>query len=262
MTWAIICIVLIVSVVPFFYLSIKYRNPYKLIFIFGKKGSGKTTMLTKLAYKYNKRHIPVYCNTEIPGTYLIDAQDIGFYNFPPNSVIMIDEVSLIWDNRNFKSFKPEVGKFFRLQRHHKLTVYMFSQTFDVDLKLRNLTDKMFLLQNFFGWLSYAKEIRRKIVVVDPSEDKESRIADKLVIPPWYTAIFGSREFIFVPRWAKYFDSHIIEDPLPEKEYQYQPYKDGCDPTVKKTIKKRLTNVYKRVIIASSSKGGGQDDDRD
>ena len=27
----------------------KYLNPYKLIFVFGKKGSGKTTYLTKIA---------------------------------------------------------------------------------------------------------------------------------------------------------------------------------------------------------------------
>lgn len=215
--------------VPFFYLSIKYRNPFKLIFVFGKKGAGKTTMLTMLSYKYRKKGVPVYCNTEIPGTYLITAEDIGFNAFPPNSVIMIDEVSLIWDNRNFKSFKPEVAKFFRLQRHHKLTVYLFSQTFDVDKKIRDLCDKMYMLQNFAGWLSYCKEIRRKLVVVKPSEDSESRIADELVIPPWYLAIFGSRKFIFVPRWAKYFDSHLIEEPLPSKEYVFQEYAPGMDP---------------------------------
>ena len=28
----------------------KYLNPYKLYFIFGKKGAGKTTYETKLAY--------------------------------------------------------------------------------------------------------------------------------------------------------------------------------------------------------------------
>lgn len=231
--------VLLVAASPFIILSIKFRNPFKLYFVFGKKGAGKTTMLTKLAYEYNRRGVPVYCNTEIPGTYLIDAQDIGFVQFPAGSVIMIDEVSLIWDNRNFKSFKPEVAKFFRLQRHHQLTVWLFSQTFDVDKKIRDLTDKMFMLRNFCGWLSYCKEIRRQLVVVEPTDTSEARIADTLKIPPWYTAIFGTRKFIFVPKWSKYFDSHLIEDPLPEKEYEFQPYKKGTEPRVKGRLKKRI-----------------------
>lgn len=218
-------VVFILAFIPCTILSLKYRNKYKLYFVFGKKGAGKTTMLTQLAYQYNKKGIKVYCNTEIPGTWLIDAKDVGFYKFDPGSVIMIDEVSLIWDNRNFKNFRPEVAKFFRLQRHHQLTVWLFSQTFDVDKKIRDLTDQMFMLRNFMGWLSYCKEIRRQLVVVEPTENSEARIADTLKIPPWYTAIFGTRRFIFVPRWSRYFDSHLIEEPLPEKEYTYQPYKE-------------------------------------
>ena len=231
-----------------------------IYFIFGKKGAGKTTYLTKLAYKYNKKGIPVYCNTEIPGTFLFDAaKDVGFVKFPEGSVIMIDEVSLIWDNRNFKSFKPEVDRFFRLQRHHKNIVYLFSQTFDVDLKIRNQCDKMYLLQNYFGWLSYAKEIKRKLTVVHPSENVEARITDDLEIPPFWLALFGARELIFVPKWSKYFDSHLIEKPLPEKEFVYQPYKDGKDP--KKKHRKGLTNVFTKVMIRckikSSNKGGSE-----
>lgn len=223
-----IWIILLICVISFFgiciYYTLRFRNKHKLYFVFGKKGSGKSTLLTKLAYQYNKKGVKVYCNTEIPGTYRFDAaKDIGFSEFDQDSVIMIDEVSLIWDNRNFKNFRPEVAKFFRLQRHHRLTVWLFSQTFDVDKKIRDLTDKMFMLRNYGGWLSYCKEIRRQLIVVEPTDTSEARIADTLIIPPWYTAIFGTRMFIFVPRWAKYFDSHIIEEPLTKKEYQYQPY---------------------------------------
>lgn len=242
----------------FGYLTIKFKNPYKLVFIFGKKGAGKTTYLTKKAYYYRKRGVTVYCNTEIPGTFLIDAKDIGHFKFQENSVIMIDEVSLLWDNRNFKSFDPAVQKFFRLQRHHKLRVYLFSQTFDVDKKVRDLTDSMFMLSNHFGWMSYCKEIRRKLVVVKPSEESESRIADELVIPPWWLAIFGTREFIYVPRWIKYFDSHLIEEPLPEKDYKWQPYKEGMDPYAVKKSKKSHQKDQDRTRLESDglSRDGG------
>ena len=40
----------------------KYLNPYKLFLVFGKKGSGKSTYLIKLASKYLKRKWLVYTN--------------------------------------------------------------------------------------------------------------------------------------------------------------------------------------------------------
>lgn len=39
-----------------------YRNPYKLYMVFGKKGSGKTTLMTKLAIQYQKKGWNVYWN--------------------------------------------------------------------------------------------------------------------------------------------------------------------------------------------------------
>ena len=42
----------------------KYLNPYKLYLVFGKKGSGKSTYLVKLAKKHlKKRSIPSAAST-------------------------------------------------------------------------------------------------------------------------------------------------------------------------------------------------------
>lgn len=213
-----------VFAVLFSILMIRYRNPYKLIMVFGKKGAGKTTYLCKLTQQYLRRGRPVYSTEPIPGAYQIQASDIGYVQFPPESVILIDEVGMIWDNRDFKNFKPEVRNYFKLQRHYKHTVYLFSQTFDVDLKLRTLTDKMYLLVNYFGFLSVGKEIRRKIVVVKPSENAESRIADELIISPFLLTPFGARVFIWIPKYAKYFDSHSAPE-LRAKEYKWIEYPD-------------------------------------
>ena len=51
------------------------------------------------------------------------------------SVIFIDEVGMIWDNRDFASFAHCVRDWFKLQRHYKCKVYLFSQSFDIDKKL-------------------------------------------------------------------------------------------------------------------------------
>lgn len=117
------------------YHLIRYRNPYKLYMVFGKKGSGKSTLMVKLAIKYRKKGFNVYCNTLIPGTYYIDTEDIGLVDIPPNSVLMIDEVGMIWDNRDFKNFKNYIRDYFKLQRHYRHVVYLFSQSFDIDKKL-------------------------------------------------------------------------------------------------------------------------------
>lgn len=206
----------------FFYLMIRFRNPYKLIMIFGKKGSGKTTLITKLAYKYWKKGRPVYSTIDTPFSQFFDVQLIGQHVFPENSVVFIDEVGMIWDNRNYKQFRTDVRDYFKLQRHYKNTVYLFSQSFDVDIKLRNLTDHMYLVKCYFGFFSVARKIRRNIVLVEATAEGESRIADNLEFTSFLTWFFDGAIFTFIPRWVKYFDSHERAD-LPEIEYQIAEY---------------------------------------
>ncbi len=199
----------LVAMIPFIYLCRKYRNPFKLYMVFGKKGSGKTTFLAKTAYQYLKKGYPVYSTESIPGVIKFDVSEIGYVTFPENSVILIDEVGMIWDNRQFKNFKTEVRDYFKFQRHERHIVYLFSQTFDIDVKLRNLTDGMYLCVCKFGWLSIARKIKRSITLVHPQGDSESRIADDLEFEPIFWSLFGAKTciFTFIPHWVGLFDSH-------------------------------------------------------
>lgn len=112
--------------------------------LFGAKGSGKNTFLTKQAIKYNKLGYTVYSDSEIFNTYKLDTDWIGKYDFPRNSVLLIQEAGITWDNRNFKTFPQQVRDFFKLQRHKGVIVYLASQSFDIDKKLRqyNVTSAM------------------------------------------------------------------------------------------------------------------------
>lgn len=243
MKWLIFYFILVILLCQFFYLTWKYRNPYKLIMVFGKKGSGKTTFLAKTAYRYLKKGYPVYSTEKVPGVIQFDVQKIGHVTFPEDAVILIDEVGMIWDNRNFKTFRPEVRDYFKYQRHERHIVYLFSQTFDIDLKLRNLTDCMYLCTCKFGWLSIARKIKRSIILVHPQGDAESRIADDLEFEPIIWSLFGARTCIFtyIPNWINLFDSHeklglpLHEDgtphPIPEaaaKMFRFLE-KDDEDP---------------------------------
>ena len=196
-------IVLILLMIVFLLLTNKYLNPYKLIMIFGKKGSGKTTTLTKIALKELKRKRKVYSTVEIPSTYLFNTDDIGTMTFEPNSTVLIDEVGMIWDNRDFKNFKPAVRDFFKYQRQYKLKIYLFSQTFDIDLKLRNLTDEMYLLSNFFRVFSVARRISKKITIKECA-DGTSTLSDTY---EFYPLLFGGLKFTFIPRYTSFYKSY-------------------------------------------------------
>lgn len=136
----VIFVISITSMFLFLYATRKYCNPYKLIMIFGKKGCGKTTTICKLAKQHSKRGWLCFSTVDVSFAHTIDYSVIGDYWFPPNSVIFIDEVGMIWDNRDFKNFKSSVRDWFKFQRHNKVKVYLFSQTFDIDKKLRDLTE--------------------------------------------------------------------------------------------------------------------------
>lgn len=208
-------VLLFLGVTLFFYK--KYYNPYKLYMVFGKKGAGKSTYLTMLAVKYAKAGRPVFSTLNVPYAYKLYISDIGYKTFPAGSVLLIDEVGMIWDNRNFKNFKPEVRDYFKLQRHYKHTVYLFSQSFDVDLKLRVLTDRMFLLVNPMGWFTYIRSITRSITVTEANSQAESRIADQLHLSGVLGLITGSSKIMLIPRYSKYFDSFILDSSLPVAE---------------------------------------------
>ena len=226
----IIWILLLVLIVCFSLWARKYANPYKLIMIFGKKGSGKSTLLTRLALKYVKSGRTVYSNTPvyIDGVRLFKVEDIGNYTFPPYSVVFIDEVGMIWDNREFKNFRNDVRDWFKLQRHHKVVVYLFSQTFDIDLKLRNLTDLMYMCTCHFNVLSIARRVNRKLVIVEPQGESEGRIADGYVLQPLILQFFGMRSlyFTWIPKYKKFFKSDLIEKPL--KEIKYVAYHESTE----------------------------------
>jgi DNA helicase HerA-like ATPase len=207
--------------VVYHFLTRRFLNPYKLIMVFGKKGSGKSTLLTKLALQYQKQGIPVFSTEKIPGCYLIDYKDVGYVEFPPNSVLLIDEVGMIWDNRNFKNFDTKVRDWFKLQRHRKVTVYLFSQTFDVDKKIRDLTDEMYLVEKKFRVFSYAKRIVKRTVLNKASAEAPSKIDENLEFDSLLLFWCGSRRFTFIPKYAKYFDS-FVADKLLEKEFEQVP----------------------------------------
>ncbi len=219
-----IAFVLVVLALVWHFSTVKYLNPYKLFYLMGKKGSGKTTLIAKLCLQYIKKGYNVYCTIDIPGTYKVDPKDIGKYYIPPGSVLMIDEVSLIWDNRKWKNMDDEVIKWFRYMRQYKLICYMFSQSYDVDLKIRNLVDEMYLIRRYFRVLSCARRIDKNLMIHRSTAEAPSTIAEDFELVPLLSP--DSVKVTYMPKYFKYFNSF---DPpaLPVKNYEYrQPLEEN------------------------------------
>lgn len=129
MIWfVLICVLLLV----FNKYTDRFRNKYLIRYFVGLRGMGKSTLATKMAISHLKQGKQVFSNFEIFGSHYLDMKHFGEYNFPPESLILIDECSLIWSNRDFKAFRKEVEEFFRLSRKRRVYINMFSQSFDVD----------------------------------------------------------------------------------------------------------------------------------
>ena len=239
-----IFVVFPLSFFVFHFFTRKYLNPYKLIFIFGKKGSGKSTLLAKYAYEYRSRGWSVYCTEAIPGTRKIDYTDIGYKQFPERSCIIVDEVGMIWDNRNFKSFKPEVRDFFKLQRHYKCCLILASQTFDVDKKIRDLADEMYLVKKSFRVFSYAKRILRQTVLVKSTAEAPAKIDEDLVFDSLLLFWAGSRKLSFIPKWSAWFDSFAAPQ-LAASPDQEIPLRD--DLIKKRYVQRRFYRSKKKRI---------------
>lgn len=182
----------------------EFVNPYRLHFLFGKKGSGKSTYMVKMMVQYLNKGWNVYTDMSdvvLPGVRVIDGSDLGAFVPEPNSVVFLDEAGIRFDSRNFKNFPPELRDFFKLQRKYRTIVYMNSQSFDVDKKIRDLTDYMYLQVNILRIFSIGKRIDRKVALVESTAQGDSRIAEDLKFSPWW-----HWTFTLIPRYAKYFES--------------------------------------------------------
>ena len=223
---------------PFFLRSFLCpRHPHVLNVYFGVPGSGKTTFaahLTKWALhenaiirfcrknqnfitrpilksKYLKRRIPVYSNVPITGAYKLDPkEDIGTYMIEDAKVI-IDEAGIEYNNRNYKSFPQEAIYFYKYHRHYKVSVDVFSQSYeDMDVTLRRLAQNFYVVRrSLVPFYIVARRIRRRVGI-----DERQQIADlySMGLP-----ILDTKRIFSPPLW-KLFNSYSRKE-LPAKKWE-------------------------------------------
>ena len=180
----------------------------------GIPGSGKTTFAAYLVKKRRKKAKKKKCsdlilsNTPIKGAYKIYKSDIGQYMIN-DCLLIMDEAGIDYNNRNFKTFSDDETYFYKFHRHYNVDIAMFSQDFDIDVKLRKLATRLFIVEKSFipGFIK-RRQISKKIGI-----DKNT----KQLIDEYKFVIFGTK-YIYSPKLWKLFDSYSHKK-MPIKEWE-------------------------------------------
>lgn len=190
-------------------LTDKYVSRYTFQLVFGKKGVGKSCSMQKDLIKHHKKgwHCFADSNTDLDFVTKIDPKIIYKYMFPENSFICIDEINLLWDNRDFKTFPKEVQQWFRYQRKYKCKVIAYSQTFDCDKKLRDLCDRLAIQRKILRvWSVRRYYVKQPVIINADSHNEQASIGDDYVKVPWF---FKGIDITYLPKYIRNYDTNEV-----------------------------------------------------
>ena len=188
---------------------------------FGVPGCGKSTTLVKEYRKNRKKYDNIYSvNIEIKGVKQITKEDVRKYRFK-NALILWDEITLDYDNRNFKEFTKEDKEFWLLHRHMGVDIIYATQNYEnVDKKIRDLTIELWYMSKsvvpLFKGLTTTKRIYRNININENNSELTLgyRFCNKI------EGIFVSNfKIIWRRKYYKYFNSFDELNLKERKQYE-------------------------------------------
>lgn len=207
----------VAAIVAFLIYSKQFYNPYKLIFIFGKKGAGKSSYMVKKMLLHQKFGWTIYTDMLdcfVPGARIINALDLANFIPPRRSLLCLEEVGITFDNRKYKTFEDGIRDFVKFQRKYGVKCYMNSQGYDCDKKIKDCIDSMILMTSIRDTIAIARPIDRSVALVQPTGDSDGRVGEGLKFTSFFTW-----EFLWLPTYHKYFDSFSApaRPPIPYEE---------------------------------------------
>ena len=198
---------------------------------FGVPGCGKSTTLVKEYRKNRKKYDNIYSvNIEIKGVKQITKEDVRKYRFK-NALILWDEITLDYDNRNFKEFTKEDKEFWLLHRHMGVDIIYATQNYEnVDKKIRDLTIELWYMQKsvvpLLSGLTTTKRIYRNININENTSELTLgyRFCNRI------EGIFVSNfKIIWRRKYYKYFNS--FDELNLEERKQYEERNDNITDNI-------------------------------
>lgn len=218
---------------------------------FGVPGCGKSTFASKKARQINKlikrdewrvkHHLKRKCpydrvltNFACKDCYKINFKDIGIYDIQ-NACIILDEITIDADNRDFKNFSRSSVEGFIYHRHYFNDIFYYTQNHNaVDKKIKDLTQELFFLRKsifpFFDQFTRAKRIFRTIDINEYTKEIVNgyrfpnlfeRIIDFIGLFTFGLFKFRLGEICFRPFYYNDFDSFC--QPLNLRSFNYEKW---------------------------------------
>lgn len=192
---------------------------------FGSPGCGKTTTAVRNIIKNRDKgsYRRYYTNFDCEVATNISLENLGDWTLPSHSHLTIDESGIEYNNRKYKSLPQKTIEWFKLHRHYRVDVDLYSQSWeDTDITFRRLCDNYWNVRKL-GPFTLVRRVRRFVDVDDETKQIKDgyemcHLIDNLL--PW-----RRNSFFFVPRWRyyRYFDSYSVPDDVPVK-HDYPLYK--------------------------------------
>lgn len=190
--------------------------------IFGLPGSGKSMLLAGCADSalhgkpfrvgrnilHNGKYKHVLTNFPMTGCEKLEFDCLGKYSIT-DSLILIDEIMMYADSRNFKTFSDDLKFFFSQHRKLGLDIVWTSQSYDdSDKKIRGLTDKYFYcrrmaLPNFSLVTPINTYLRVEQGCIKSGYELDSPIMSKILYLPKYWDLVDSYQTIGKTDLKKY-----------------------------------------------------------
>lgn len=140
---------------------------------FGNPGCGKTTQACKFLKQKKKKYEFTFANFDLNPQYDIGysvssntMKALGQWTFPEHSYIAIDEAGIYYNNRKFKTLPQYTIEWFKLHRHFKCDLDIFSQSFeDMDITIRRLADQLWYMRRI-GPFTLLRRVYKTVMVDD------------------------------------------------------------------------------------------------
>ncbi len=176
--------------------------------------AGKSTYAALIAQEAQKLGLPVWSNMPFRGCLELNPEEDFMVYDVQDGYVILDEAGIQFNNRDYKNFSERFTEFFKLHGHYGLNIDLFSQSVDIDKKIRDLAEIIYIVQpsrirNFIK----LRQVYRYIVTVDDGPKIIHREAH------W---IFHKR--LYAPKSYNMFDSWIRKE-LKKKEWEKWEFED-------------------------------------
>lgn len=177
---------------------------------FAPPGVGKTTLAARFVFwewirskLHRNRYKRVLCNFPCAHSFEFDTKQIGFVDMS-ESLVLIDEIGIDMNNRNWANMPQETIRALKLHRHYKIDIIGFSQSYmDMDTTIKRMATEYRLLKKCWLWPFTVKALRiTKTISID---DNTHDIVDAYQFDPWYIRWLTTKRY-YMPLYWHMFDS--------------------------------------------------------